>query len=101
MLRIRDANGVTQDAVSAYTSGATAAAAYPTSVQALQAEGQWLPADCGGSVCSTAALAQGISANWAGVSTSRATTIRRVSASDSNTKDDWAVGTGSIGAANP
>jgi hypothetical protein len=101
VLRIRDANGVTQDAVSAYTTGATPAAAFPTTVQALQAEGQWLPADCGGSTCSTAALAQGISANWAGVSTTRATTLRRVSATDSNTKDDWAVGAGSIGTANP
>jgi|GEM_PF-497751 len=101
VLRIRDANGVTQDAVSAFTSGATPAAAFPTTVQALQAEGQWLPADCGGSACSTAALAQGISANWAGVATTRATTVRRVSASDTNTKDDWAVGAGSIGSTNP
>jgi hypothetical protein len=101
VLRIRDANGVTQDGVSAFTSGATPAAAFPTTVQALQAEGHWLPADCGGSVCSTAALAQGISANWAGVSTSRATTVRRVSATDTNTKDDWLVGTGSIGTTNP
>ena len=101
VFRIRDVNNVTKDGVSAFTSGATPAGAFPTTVQALQADGHWLPADCGGSACSTAALAQGISANWAGVSTTRATTLRRVSATDTNTKDDWAVGAGSIGSANP
>jgi DNA/RNA endonuclease G (NUC1) len=100
-LRIKDASGVTQDGVAATT--ASPPASYPTQLQALQAEGQWSPADCGGALCTTTSTptAAQVSADWIGVTSTKTTTFRRISATDTNSRNDWAVGAGSIGTANP
>jgi hypothetical protein len=106
---IRDVVGDIQDAAPfVRTDGTTTPpSGYPAQLQSLQAAGAWLPVDCGGVPCtySTTPPAQDVSANWTGVPTSNATktsdTVRRVSATDTNTKDDWAVGAHSWGVANP
>ncbi|WP_224370040.1 beta strand repeat-containing protein [Hyalangium versicolor] len=102
ILRVKNAQGVTQDGVSFSRTSGSLPATFFTELQSLQAEGQWLPADCNGSPCSTNAAATAISAVWEGVGNSRTTpTVRRVSATDTNMAADWAVGASSLGVANP
>nr|WP_240360163.1 Ig-like domain-containing protein [Pyxidicoccus caerfyrddinensis] len=109
LLVIKDPSGAIQDGVAFAKSDLTGTppAAFPGNLQALQATGQWLPADCAGTACTytSAPTAIEVAADWKGIPASNATktsvTIRRVSATDTNTKDDWAVGAHSWGAANP
>jgi hypothetical protein len=106
VFRIRDALGNTQDAVPfVYTLFTSPPAAYLPHLQALQAEGQWLPADCNGALCTytTFPSALDISANWTSAfpNGGRTTTVRRVFPGDSNTANDWAVGPASLGVNNP
>ena len=102
VLRVRDASGTTQDGVSFARTGATPPASFPTDLQSLQAEGQWLPVNCGGMPCtatSTPTAAQ-VSAPWANSGTTRTgNTASR--AGDTNTASDWAVGTNSLGSYTP
>ena len=90
-----------QDGVAFYNSAAVSPATFYVQVEDLQDAGQWLPANCSGNPCSTNALAQGISANWAGTGTTTAKSVARAGNADTNTKADWAVGTSSFGATNP
>jgi hypothetical protein len=102
VLWLKDPTGTTQDGV-AFVRNAGLPASYPTELQALQADGHWLPANCGGVPCtdsSTPTMGQ-VSASWEGVSTSRTTTVRRVGNADTNMGSDWAVGANSLGAVNP
>ncbi|WP_426734811.1 Ig-like domain-containing protein [Myxococcus faecalis] len=107
ILLVKDAAGTMQDAVSFGRTVGTPPNAFPGNLQAIQAAGQWLPADCGGALCSTTSspTAIEVSANWTDIPTSQVTpdtvTIRRVSATDTNMAADWAVGPSSWGVANP
>jgi hypothetical protein len=100
---VKNPLGTTQDGVSfSRTSGSPAI--FPAELQALQAEGQWLPANCGGAPCSTTSTPTAIqvSASWEGSGTTRTgVTSRRISATDTNMASDWAVGANSLGAPNP
>jgi hypothetical protein len=103
ILRVRDAQGLTQDGAS-FVNNLTPPGAFPTNLQALQADGQWLPANCGGVPCSTTSTptAAEVSASWQGTGTSRTgNTVRRVSATDTDMASDWLVGPNSLGLPNP
>ncbi|NVJ22118.1 hypothetical protein HUW62_12910 [Myxococcus sp. AM011] len=109
ILLVKDTAGTIQDAVSFARTAGTPPGAFPGNLQAIQAAGQWLPADCGGALCTTSSTptAAQVSADWTTIPTTAANvtpatdTIRRVSATDNNTGADWAVGPQSWGAANP
>ena len=105
---VRDALNQIQDAVPFGRSTTAAPGVFPANIQALQEAGQWLPANCGGVLpCTTTTTptAQDVSADWTTLPTSGATpasnSVRRISATDTNTRDDWAVGAPSWGVANP
>ncbi|MFY2556847.1 Ig-like domain-containing protein [Corallococcus terminator] len=108
ILLVKDAAGTIQDAVS-FARNTAPPAVFPANLQAIQAVGQWLPADCGGAPCTTTSTptAGQVSADWSAIPSTAAAvtpatdTIRRVSATDNNTAADWAVGTQSWGVANP
>nr|QKW93813.1 hypothetical protein [Vitiosangium cumulatum] len=103
VLRVRDSLGVTQDGAPFARTGGTPPADFTPVLQALQDEGQWLPANCGGIPCSdtTSPTAVDVSADWTGLMTDKSTSVRRLSATDTNTRDDWAVGASSFGLPNP
>ncbi|MCP3169510.1 Ig-like domain-containing protein [Myxococcus qinghaiensis] len=109
ILLVKDAAGTIQDAVSFARTSGTPPGAFPGNLQAIQAAGQWLPADCGGAPCSTTSTptAAQVSADWTTIPSTAASvtpetdTIRRVSATDTNAAADWAVGPQSWGVANP
>jgi len=103
VLRVKDPNGVTQDGVAFARTSGTPPSAYPDELASLQAEGHWLPVNCGGVPCSISSTptATQVSAIWEGVTTSRTTTVRRLGNTDTNMASDWAVGANSLGAVNP
>jgi hypothetical protein len=102
VLRVRDATGVTQDGVPFYRSppagGGVTNDFYPQ-LQALQEETQWLPANCSGAPCNDTSYprASEVSANWADLPTTRATSVRRVAVTDNQQASDWTVGPSSFG----
>jgi hypothetical protein len=103
-LRIRDSFGVTQDAIAVVTPG-TSAAAFPAQLQALQAEGQWSPVDCGGVLCTYSSVpsALDVSVDWSSafLTSGKSPTVSRVFSGDSNSRGDWSVVTGTLGFPNP
>ncbi|XXF77894.1 chitobiase/beta-hexosaminidase C-terminal domain-containing protein [Myxococcaceae bacterium GXIMD 01537] len=106
VLRVRDPVGNTQDAVAFSKQGwGTPPASFPGSLQAIQAEGLWLPADCGGMLCTTTSTptAMQVSADWTGLGTTRASTVSRWSGADTHSANDWgpATGSASLGLPNP
>jgi hypothetical protein len=108
VFRIRDAVGNTQDAVAfVYTLFSNPPTAYLPHLQAIQAEGLWWPTHCGGGgapcTYTTSPSALDVSVNWTSVfpSGERSTTVGRVLFGDSDSKDDWAVGWGTLGYSNP
>lgn len=103
--RLRDSLGNTQDAIAAVIPGFTPVPAYPGQLQALQAEGQWSPADCGGMPCTYDSVpsAFGVSFDWSWAfptSGTRTMTVGRVSFSDTDTASDWAYGPATLGVLN-
>ena len=80
-------------------------AAFPTVLQALQAEGNWLPVDCGGVLCTYASTptAVAISADYLGCgNNATGNTISRKPGMNTKMKSDWnAAATHSWGLVNP
>jgi hypothetical protein len=105
VLRLKDSTGATQDGVSFYRSPGTGGVTgdFYTQLQALQAEGQWLPTTCGGALCDGTSTPKGweVSADWNSLPTSKVASVRRISATDTNMREDWAVGASSFGEPNP
>jgi large repetitive protein len=92
-----------QDAVALSRVG-SADAGFPAELQALQAQGAWSPANCGGAPCTYASnpTAPAISADWSAAGTfSSGTSVARTGASDTSALADWTAGAPSFGAANP
>jgi hypothetical protein len=104
VLRIADPTGATQDGAAFTAQWASGPpASFPAALQRLQADGQWLPADCGGVACTYASTPSAtdptISASWDGVTFDRSITVRRVDPwKDGDRASDWAVGPSSVGA---
>ncbi len=102
VLLARDPNSNIQDGVAFFKKGSVSPALFHKDVTSLQAANQWLPADCGGFVCSTNALAEGISVDWNGSGTiPSSNSAARAANVDTNKAGDWAVGAQSFGASNP
>jgi hypothetical protein len=100
VLFVRNADGTYSEAV-AFSDGTApaAAATYLSGLAFAQAQGLWLPANCGGAACNAASTptAQAISANWTGMATTPAgVSVRRISIA--NDASSWAVGASSFGA---
>jgi hypothetical protein len=67
-------------------------AGYPTAVQALQSQGLWLPADCGGSPCTFTSTpnVREISVIWTGVGNSvTGNSVARKPGADTKQNSDW------------
>ncbi|MBU8896699.1 hypothetical protein DRW03_16900 [Corallococcus sp. H22C18031201] len=106
VVRLKSASGSTMDAVAFVKSDLAAngrPGGYPAKLTALQAEGLWLPADCGGAACvydTAGANAVTVSADWkAAGSTQAGTSIQRKA--NTHQASDWVSGAPSFGAANP
>ncbi|KFE66198.1 Ig-like domain-containing protein [Hyalangium minutum] len=107
LIVLKDSAGTIQDAVPFANTTGTPPAAFVGNLQALQAAGQWLPADCGGNPCTftTVPSALDVAADWTGLPSSNAdrtsNTVRRITANDTNMRADWGVGAPTWGAPNP
>lgn len=100
VLVVRAPNKTIQDGA-AFFSG-TLPSGFYSDVMALQAAGQWLPADCGGNPCNTNTLAESVSASWTSCGTGpTGASVARKANADTNVAGDWAVGTSTFGASNP
>ncbi|OJT21916.1 hypothetical protein BO221_24495 [Archangium sp. Cb G35] len=107
VLRVKDALGNTQDAVPFVATIGTPSSIFLGQLQAIQAEGLWLPADCTGALCTydTYPTAVDVSVNWTliGSSSTSATSVQRLGGGfDTNMYSDWySPGTSSFGLPNP
>jgi hypothetical protein len=54
VILVKDVSGQLQDAVPFKSTSASPPGAFPGQLQAIQAAGQWLPANCGGAPCTPA-----------------------------------------------
>jgi hypothetical protein len=92
VLRLKDVAGTTQDAVP-FTRNGVSTASFPPLLQALQAEGLWLPASCSGALCTYSSIptAWDVSANWSGLLNSRSTTVYRGANMDTDQWGDWVL----------
>jgi len=74
-------------------------------LQAVQAVGLWLPADCGGSPCSDTGTpaAKDVIVDWEGAHGALATddTVARHAGAETHQASDWATGPSTMGAPNP
>ena len=96
----RGPDKVLQDGVAWFSSALTPSATWYLEVNALATATQW--SDCAGAACANNAAALLIGADFKNVGTTAATnSFRRVAATDTNTKADWAVGASSWGVSNP
>ncbi|PTL82811.1 chitobiase/beta-hexosaminidase C-terminal domain-containing protein [Vitiosangium sp. GDMCC 1.1324] len=103
VLRVKDPMGNTQDAVPFVVDGQTTST-FPAQLQAIQAEGLWLPADCGGMLCTYTSVpsAMQVSVNWSNLTSTSATSVQRYGGMDTNQYSDWSpAGTSSFGLPNP
>ncbi len=101
ILLVKTASGTIQDAVP--FTNAIVPASFDGDLLAIQTSGLWLPADCGGSACSSTSTptAEEISVDWTSVgTTSSGNSVQRTGTSDTNTKTDWVIGAPSFGSAN-
>ncbi len=106
VLEIDAPAGAVIDAVPfVYSMVAQAPAAFPGVLQALQAAGLWLPADCGGALCTYASTptAVAVSVDYLGVGTTPAgKSVQRKPGMNTKQNTDWnSAAVSSFGAANP
>lgn len=102
VLVARDPKANIQDGVAFYKKGTVSPVNFHTDVTSLQTAKAWLPADCGGNVCSTNALAEAISANWNGCGPlASGASVARAANADTDKAADWVVGPQSFGVTNP
>jgi hypothetical protein len=105
VLELDAPGGAVLDAIPVVNSSLSPPAAFPGVLQALQAAGLWLPADCGGMLCTTTSnpTAIAISVDYAGIGTTVASnSISRKPGMNTKQKSDWnAAGAPSWGSPNP
>ncbi len=94
VLRLVAPDNSVADAVPFAKVSTTSPSGYPADLQAIQAAGQWLPADCGGALCSYAStpLASDatISVDWTTAGPSAiGTSVQRKSGAATRTSADW------------
>ncbi|WP_426753005.1 chitobiase/beta-hexosaminidase C-terminal domain-containing protein [Myxococcus sp. Y35] len=102
--RVVDFFGDTQDAV-AVIRPRSEFPYFLTRLQALQAEGHWRPASCGGVLCTYRSVptAWDVSVDWSWLFLvqGRDRSMHRIVTSEANSSAEWAVGFGSLGVPNP
>jgi hypothetical protein len=102
VITIRNPGGTYVEGIAFSTMGAAASAqGFIDSLAFLQAQGLWLPADCGGVPCTDATVpsAKGVSASWSGVGTTPAgNSCQRIGVT--NDASSWSVTTSTFGAGN-
>lgn len=107
VIKVVASDGTVQDAVAFAKVGLPEPlpGGFVTAVQAAQAEGQWLPVDCGGAPCTYTSTpsAIDISVDWSGVGNTSGSSVSRPAGLDTGTKADWVLkATGaSFGSPNP
>ncbi len=105
VLEVLTPAGTYIDSVPVVRSTGAPAAAYPAVLQALQAAGNWFPADCGGVLCTyvSTPTAIDISVDYEGVgTTATGNSIQRKPGVNMKQKSDWnAPAAQTFGAANP
>ncbi len=104
VLQVRDAAGHLVDALPAFKQVYNPPAGFIAALQAVQAAGLWLPADCGGGPCTdaTTPAAKDIIVDWTGVGTlSTDASVARRAGAHTHQASDWATGPSSMGAPNP
>jgi hypothetical protein len=97
-------DGTLEDAVPFASVTPAPAVSFYQALQAIQAQGLWLPADCNGVPCTSTSFPTGlqVSVDWTAVpANSLGTTVARVSTTDTDTSGDWAVVPSSLGRPNP
>jgi hypothetical protein len=100
VLAIREPGGAYVEAVP-FSNGNATTQASRDSLAFIQAQGLWMPADCGGAPCDDMSMptAQAVSASWSGVgNTPGGNSARRIGATNDTTS--WAVGASSFGQTN-
>jgi hypothetical protein len=97
--------GTFMDGAPFVVSNAAPAAAFAGQLQALQAAGHWLPADCGGALCTTVSVpsALDVSVDYFGAQTTAAgKSVQRKPGMNTHQKSDWnTAAANSFGAVNP
>ncbi|MFN0156938.1 MAG: T9SS type A sorting domain-containing protein [Bacteroidota bacterium] len=90
VLIAKTSTSIIQDAVPFATSG-TIPTGFPADLQSIQAQGFWLPLNCGGAPCeyTSTPTAQSVSVNWAGLTST--TSMQRNSNTDANNNSDWVI----------
>ncbi len=90
VLIARTSTGIIQDVVPFATSGTTPTG-FPADLQSIQAQGFWLPPNCGGAPCeyTSTPTAQSVSANWNGLTA--VTSVQRNSNTDTDSNSDWVI----------
>ncbi|MFW5878243.1 MAG: hypothetical protein ACOCVR_00355, partial [Myxococcota bacterium] len=106
VLMVKTPEGEVQDAVAFVKSDiATPPGGFPDAVQAVQALGEWSPADCGGEACTydSAISVLDICVDWKDAGNTRDSSMSRLAGADTDSKDDWVFNeTGAtFGAPNP
>jgi hypothetical protein len=102
VIRVVDRLGRTQDAIP-FVDPSSQSTEFFSALQALQAEGRWLPASCSGSPCTnvTTPRASAISVNWSTVGTTvTGNSVQRKLGASTSTNADWIVGPSTFGIAN-
>ena len=105
VLRLVAPDNSVADALALAKATTTSPVGYPADLQAIQAAGQWLPANCGGAACTytSTPIASDvtISIDWTtAATTATGVSVQRKSGQHTKTVADWTAVTQTFGAAN-
>lgn len=102
--QLRDAGRKLVDAAPAFKQQYNPQDTFLASLQAIQAAGLWVPADCGGDPCTdmTTPAAKDIIVDWTAVGMLPADpSLARHAGAHAHQASDWATGPSTMGAPNP
>ncbi len=105
ILRLINPDTTVADAVALVKANSTSPVTFPADLQVLQAAALWLPADCGGALCTYTstpiASDPTVSVDWSTTSTTATgTSVQRKSGAQTKTAADWSATTQTFGLPN-